>query len=1215
MIRPVLLLSTLLSSLAWSAAATAAVPGTPVAPDPGSPEARRAVSDFLIHLLEAPVETRGEEPFPEHLKPCRARFHKLADTGFRGKSVVATLPDPVESPFRRELDAFLLAAVQAMSRLGFVSDLECLPWRPGVAAEAPDIHRRHPGVVVFRRDPGGDEAAGQVAALLVVGETPGAGIHGEAMAAALRFAQEEFSDGAHEKGREAPEGGDPPGNGPGEPAPDLKILGPTFSGSARSMASALRSWAETRETGGEPGELQVMIRSGSATNVGLDRLFESSLADLDGGGKVSVDFRAVPASNAELQSCVWNHLVPERLGLDTRWEPSDGAQLFPEDHLCAPGDEATEDEANHDNSRVALLVESSAYGRQFVGNGFHVVPYSPYLGALRAAHERRRREAAKAGSPEQDAGSVPPPTSLPLDLGVARGNRFAFDLDATLISQDLVLTALLQELARRRTEVVGIIATNTLDKLFLAERLATYTPDARVITFEGDVLLGHPTRRGSTAGMLVASSQPLSDPGPLAGGRQAVQLRFDFDAAQGLYRALVELLDEEASEPHTRHVWFTVVGQKGLHYLERVKLPPREGEEATVEERQEVSTAAGHAVSVAAMGGAGAWTGGRLPRGWWLALTVVSLALGIAVLQVIRHWRDDQDLFGLVPKDLVRPLGCCGTRPDASQRTLHALVAVVPTLLATPYLLLVLPVLGRPAPGYARAGITGLSDLLTVNGALVSVATVCFVALLVASAGLLLGLVVRSFRDARHERRQAAEKWQLRAVRCFLPLGFAVAATALAAGITAYWLPRTWRDEENGTLLVERALALGSGVSPVLPSLLIAAVPVGWIILSLYRHRVSRVLRKPLELEQGDDPARAEPEIDPATRRYHDRLEELRQAIDPGALWQGARGRWVLLVVIPLVYLALFYGLPPEWPLRSMEGWVFDLTTSVLFTMALVMVVASGISLQRGWSALRKLLDWIKGLTSSLSRENDERLGDVSLARAYATASDSRSRAEDDRDKAWKSLEGAIQEAAAVETEGPLKQLVEHLKTAIAQGCHASALVAVAHWLEATEESHPKPAESEDEEAPANGGREEGEEAEAALARHARTFFTWSTACFLRDTRVELLHLMAFMTTGLIILLAAVSAYPFEPQRVVVLYLGVLITLGAILSGTVIVQAERDRLLRSLGGPDDRRHWHQLAGRLALYAGIPMVSLLASRFPAVRDLFTNWIEPLFKVLM
>jgi hypothetical protein len=94
-------------------------------------------------------------PPAPHLLPCVERFAALT-SGARlsPRSMIATLPDPLDSPFGRELDVLFLAVQQAMEAERFVQDRACLAWgEPGdpTAPGAARLYREQPSVVLFRR--------------------------------------------------------------------------------------------------------------------------------------------------------------------------------------------------------------------------------------------------------------------------------------------------------------------------------------------------------------------------------------------------------------------------------------------------------------------------------------------------------------------------------------------------------------------------------------------------------------------------------------------------------------------------------------------------------------------------------------------------------------------------------------------------------------------------------------------------------------------------------------------------------------------------------------------------------------------------------------------------------------------------------------------------------------------------------------------------------
>lgn len=1105
-----------------------------------------------------------------HLRPCAHRFAALhAGAGrFARRSMIVTLPDPIDSAFGREFDTFYLAVQQAMASEGFLLDRSCPTWG-GTGEEEPagdaagadpgagtgPLHRRQPSALIFRRTAAGDRPA-EVYALLLVGELLSTGVEADGMARALELVEPGQPFAAVTAG--------------GERGP-VQILGPVFSGSVDSLAVALESWrwgapaAAAPEAPAAPpplstAPLEVVVRSGTATNTGLDRTLAAGLAD-DAGRFALAPFRSAGSSNDDLQGCAWNRLVPERLGLATRWRRigDDGKpEPWPEGHPCAPGPLST----GADNTRVALLVELSAYGRQFARRGFRVVDFPPHIAALRKAYQeaKRRRQPDSTGQPTE-----PPalPTDLPIELRpLALQGLPAFGGLSTLTSQDLVLNNALRQLARDRVQLVAIIATSVEDKLFLTEKVRAFAPDVRVLTFEGDVLLTHPQSYATTAGLLVISSHPLTDPDPVAapasGGGTGVHLRFDFDGAQGLYLAVRDLVRGDLGEPHHR-VWASVVGRNRLSPIARYDLAGGDSGDRGGRRAAATPHGAGGAVRAAVLGGAAVdptarpFSPSELPTMWRLLLFLVTLLLGLAALAVRSDVRADRPLFGLVPLDLVHPKRW--SSPEDSDRILHALVVLVPVALGDLYFVLAFPAL---AAGSTGAGSESMEVAGLPGGVLTSIASACLLTLLCANVYLLAGLGTRTARDLSRFQPPRGRRRRLRALggrmRIATPLAGALVLSLVLAFAGVRAIVRIWYgDAVGGTLLVRRALALTGGVSPLLPALLMGGVVLGWVLLALLRRetlcRIAPRHRDP-RTAGGDG--------------HGDLCRALWQAIDP--LTDGrAVLRWaIVLEVVPLLYLSSLYE-PRTWltpVLRSMEGTGFDLAISALLGIAVLACIAAGVSLRRGWGVLRELVRSIAGEVDM------SRVGDPRTAPTLA------------------SLKKSLERDGGADAAELARRL---------EGCGSwlsTRWLAVDRWR-----------------------RERPADAATEVDRAAAAFHARGAAHMVRIAAEQLRYLMVFLTVALLALFLAVGSYPFEPRRMILVYLGGLIVLAAALSVLVIFQVDKEKELVALAGfGQGSTGWPAIVQRLGFFAGVPALSLLAGRFPELRMLIGNWLGPLVEAV-
>jgi hypothetical protein len=1110
----------------------------------------------------------------ELMEPCQQRFDALAKHGYAPRSLVATLPDPVDSHFRREFDMLLSSVRQALEGR-YLQDRYCLPWSPAAGgAPAPPFHRSVPGVILYRRDPAAGDP-GEILAVYLVGEVPAWGVQTEALRVALDLA----ADGLGKEARAAP-------------PETIDLLGPTFSGSTRSLAVTLGEWRDRRELLGKPRP-PLRIVSGTATSPTNHGVLDQTLA---GSGYT---YRTTATEDDVLQSCLWNRFVPQRLGLDTSLRPD------------------PENGTGSGNRAVALLVESSLYGTGFTKKGFHVLPFPMHIAQLRAEYEkhRRRLEASGAAQGGNDLWRRLP--NLDLDLTEVDETLDAvpvFDPNLTSRTQDLVLSNILTAIAKNRIAVAAIVASDTVDKLFLAEVLRTYAPDVRLITFEGDLLLAHPKYTSATQGMLVVSSNPLTDPDPLGGHTGGVELQFASDIAQGLFEAARSLL--EGTEPPPKEVWLTTVGREALFPLERVVIAPG---------------ASGRCVELAAPApAAGAPPSLPPPRGWALVLSLVSVLVFFTLLEAIRRAGSDDPFLGIDWLQFAPRRQQGGAQGEPPARIVQGLIVLIPVVTAVPYLLLSGPYLSRLASVHTLEA-AALFWPPSWDGVVMTLMVACPAALVVTTGTLYGGLAQRTWHDlsgawASARTAEARGRWldlRERAVRALgvgLPL-LAVTAVVLVVALFVAWGYGALRPEAAVDSMVvfflNRSIALGSGVSPLLPILLLLLVIVGWVLASLWRHRTLDTLPPaPVATRRAGASAPS------AGRQLFDAIAGVRRAVDPATFWiREYPVVWCLLALVPALYLSLYYGGKPGPLVRGFEHGVFDWLVTGLIVAAVALIVGSGLSVRCGWKSLSCWLERLKVLRLNPEGAGDESRWLEQLKELSNPGSWSRTALALGQRNAFRELRAAVaaRPAAGGEADGA-DGLVARLRKLVADAdpdnprrtVYARTWLAIVDWIEAREEAGAPVAPAADD---ADGGERAPREAE--VVTQARDFFVWQTGFFAREARAQLGQLMAFMTAGLLLVLLAVTSYPFEPRRVLLFYFGSLVVLGIVHSTVTLVQIGRNVVMSRLGGGSSgSATWSRsLLARLALYAGIPLLGLVTSQVPELRQLLSGWLEPVLRAFL
>jgi hypothetical protein len=425
-----------------------------------------------------------------------------AAEGYDLEFLVALVPDPVDSHLAYRFDEALDGLQRAVAQSGYLFDRVSLPW-DGEPAKAA-TYRWMPGSLLFRKagETGGETGGrARLLAVFLVGESPKGGIQKKALYTAL-----DLVTGLRQEA-------------PGASS-TVRILGPTFSGSAESVRIALDAWS--RLHGAAP--LAVEMVSGTATAKGLENTFRD---------RPNIHFSRAVVDDSVVQEKAF-HFLEERLG----WDQKD----------------------------VALLTEfDTAYGQSAGKNkGPLVIKFPSHLAHIRTAREKLGLDSdPKSRQPLAEGRKS-------LDLSLADLDK-PVDLvpqmsDLATPANDLALAGMLREISHRGSRYVGILATDIQDRLFLAAQIHTNCPDAVVFTFDNHLLDTHPKVARSMNGTLVLTSFPLR----LSGDRAVSQLTSEVQA--GVYLSTLRLLRPAGGEDPRPAVWVVAVGNGELWPVARLQV-------------------------------------------------------------------------------------------------------------------------------------------------------------------------------------------------------------------------------------------------------------------------------------------------------------------------------------------------------------------------------------------------------------------------------------------------------------------------------------------------------------------------------------------------------------------------------------------------------------------------------------------------------------------
>lgn len=1165
-----------------------AAQGTRLLTGPAAPAATVATVEEARALLAAAAQGLGEPPKKSSEEPVQAgwveplRLYRellglpaakppgtqsdlgaVAAEARRSKlhleSIVALVPDPVDSNLAANFDQAVEAIQTAGADSGYLLDRLWLPWT-GDAAKA-NLFRDAPGILLFRGPAG---ASGpRLLAVYLVGETPKQGIHTRAMAAALELATrlpgaaapEAFPEGAP---RQLPAAGATLAAqrlvAPGTPSaqPIVRILGPSFSGSAPSLRRSLLAW-RARGAGSAPTGTQEKAGAGTSaetsaaetsardqTGAAPDKAATETSAAATSATETSATNQSAataPAPPAEAFRIVTGSATAQGLEQDFALLPGVTFErtVMPDDELQDHTFRFLIDQLGWEPGNIALLAESdTAYGQQEDALPLLVVRFPSGLSSLRSAWEKDEaagREAQGKGAPlsvpRNALGLSLTDQSRPVDLAP----QFS---TLSTASHDLALSNLLASIWRGGVRYVGILSTDVRDKLYLAERIRRFAPDMVVFTLDNNLLYAHPQHSAALDGTLVLSSFPLYteyegwqeifDPLPPGTPRVRYRRQFTSEFQQGIFLAGKKLLGHEVVRPRG---WIAAVGNGTLWPLASLPAPAP-------------------SVGFEALGGRG-------------DLQVLLIA---AVLCLLALW-----LRAVYPqREMLEGTG----EPDLTARRLLAFgCAVLAVLGASIALVGTLPLWGAGNGWSLRSG-NGADRFFEALYLTALAAAYVFLVWNAARATVppVLPGTSRAGETARGRGRRVLAAWAVAGV-LLLP--------ALAVLMRLWWMPG------GAELFYLRARKLTSGLSPVLPLLLLGGSLFCWVLMELKRRRliarqaIEWPLRWRLEPPLEGVEAIAQPVFRLIRRTFPSPLEHGRR---------GIQGRWfwtALGVVLLPPAVMLLRTVQPIAESRQ-YGRLF----LVLALLAFCLAAVSFFQFFALWLDLDRLL---------------QRLDHTRLSRAFRKISD---------EVAWSPMRAfgwhpQTYKMLVLSAERLRPLVIPPVREELRNNLDALFLADQAGDL-------------------GEGTRARGElgrlfdDASRELARESgrsevEEFLAVRTVAFLRPVIAHMRNCLSAALLTTLLLLFAVRSYAFEPEWFISVGIWAAITIGVAITLWVFVQMDRNASLSAIGGtPQGKvtfdRHFFT---NVMTYGAIPLAGIAVTQFPQIGRFVSGWLNPVLQV--
>lgn len=364
------------------------------------------------------------------------------------RAIVAMVPDPIHSHFALAFDRTIDSLMQAAADNRYLGSSYWLPWKslPGstssteaspTTTQTDESRKREqqPGLIILKYNPREDERKDlewsdyhRVVYVFLVGESPELGVDGNQLRNALRY--EAMLKSNH---RARLSMGD-----------DnlLAIIGPRWSGSAASLREGIDS-----------------------------AKFESGIAGVLAAGMTSTQI-AADELNSQSPSRPISYVS---FGENAGFEADQLAKAF---SSSAP---------NLSELRVAILTEdntvfgeSNAHASGKRESNLTYIRFPREISLLRNAEIDQSGKSTSTGEPPS------PYLSLSLKDTNADDTVSRFSTTQTPLSQEAQLMAIAHQLQRDHTDFILVTASNILDELFLAQFLRRALPDARLVFYNGE---------------------------------------------------------------------------------------------------------------------------------------------------------------------------------------------------------------------------------------------------------------------------------------------------------------------------------------------------------------------------------------------------------------------------------------------------------------------------------------------------------------------------------------------------------------------------------------------------------------------------------------------------------------------------------------------------------------------------------------------------------
>jgi hypothetical protein len=1143
--------------------------------------------------------------------------------------VVALIPDPTHTHLSMFFDRQIDAIEEAVQEEGFLFDRAWLPWDARSPRESTDIknqllqqkyakaRERFPGLMIFRKAaPVDDEDFHNSLFVFVVGETPTGGINktqfDNALSAILAIRQRRNS---------APE------------LEELRVLGPTFSGSLYSLMAELKK-NSTRF-------LKIVVHSGTTSSWETIAWFQNYCCR-----PLNLEFMTFHESDCYiltrfLQFVRSEQYSSQRVAVLSEDETAYGNQLESTDAQSVRAGRCTSQTLS--NSPPSSSVASPCDGS---GDVLHL--YFPReISQLRSAYQRDLKENTTPDS----VGTRPPRSTLRSNLddsGSDDDSVPTYSALQTPLSQESVLMGIVSHLRKNHIQFIVIQATNPLDTLFLSRYLRIAFPDARIVTVGADLLFQREVDDTRFQGILAVDSYSLipglvdESSATLSPSRLRRERVFPFSYSVGTYNSMLSLLSKTldrtqsgagtdgngkcergrprhadvnyppdlpeapfaqyawprlagkplGQNPHSPPLWLTVIGRDGYWPVAILDSQPFLYEKPNLASNIHATKSTAQNSNIPSLH--------HLPFPWKI-LCSITIAIIVAYLTLI--------LSG----NIASPSETIACFANVKGPARNYILFVVDVILLILLLLLLWPAVRQTESG----GDAYWNWLLGVT---------------------LLSLIVMGRGDLK--RRGADRKARAFVITSIILIGIGLLLFAE-------------RDEPYLNLLVYRYIHITSGVSPLVPLFLLTCSVLWWAWYSLNglglldqrRPRLPKRSHLGLTREDIVGVTISKMRLGGVSREANANLTTIMQPANSD-----------LRIILPPMIVAIFCWLlfANSHPVQSLEGKWFDVAYSlmllaVVFVLLctvgrllvtwmefhLLLLALDRLPLRRGFKRLKGfawkpiwrlggmgMWDFFRLISrelETLNRFHNIGLDDRNLELAFEKLMQARKEMKDQyvadlnqrrTPVSWtQATRLRIQRYFALVIGKRISGIPRHVRLFFKlQKEFAATCGAALNYLSLKWDSEKTVAPSEplhpSRERQINVGPQESPQIQLAEQFVCLAYLTFILSVLLR------IRTLVMTVAGMyVFILLSFGSYPFEPKATFHVLMVLLLISSASIVGFVFAQMHQDATLSRITDTTPGELGIDFWIRLASFLAVPLLSLLSVQFPAITNFLFSWMQP------